>query len=91
MTCQSSIPKNLPTGERACTQNQSQFLTLQSLLCYSTPNTHPFISKKELAYLNKSVTTAEHKGAKDPVPWKALLRSAPVWALVCAAVSYDAR
>ncbi|XP_063380753.1 putative inorganic phosphate cotransporter [Cydia fagiglandana] len=62
---------------------------LWSLFCYSTPNTHPFISKKELSYLNANVTTADHKAAKDPVPWKAILRSWPVWALVCAAVGHD--
>ncbi|XP_026752401.2 putative inorganic phosphate cotransporter [Galleria mellonella] len=62
---------------------------LWSLLCYSTPNTHPYISKKELTYLNNNVTTAENQSAKDPVPWKSILRSAPVWALVCAAVGHD--
>ncbi|CAG9786231.1 unnamed protein product [Diatraea saccharalis] len=62
---------------------------LWSLLCYSTPNVHPYISKKELAYLNKNVTTAESTTKKDPVPWKAILRSAPAWALVCAAVGHD--
>ncbi|CAG9094167.1 hypothetical protein JYU34_012828 [Plutella xylostella] len=65
------------------------WFALWSLFCYSTPNTHPFISKKELHYLNTNVTTADNKGAKDPVPWKAILRSAPVWALVCAAVGHD--
>ncbi|CAG5031645.1 unnamed protein product [Parnassius apollo] len=59
---------------------------LWSLLCYSTPDSHPYISKKELNYLKKSVTTAENKAAKDPVPWKAILRSAPAWALVWAAL-----
>ncbi|XP_053607254.1 putative inorganic phosphate cotransporter [Plodia interpunctella] len=62
---------------------------LWSLLCYSTPNTHPFITKKELTYLNNNVTTAENQGAKDPVPWKGILLSAPVWALVFAAVGHD--
>ncbi|KAL0841150.1 hypothetical protein ABMA28_014896 [Loxostege sticticalis] len=65
------------------------WFTLWSLLCYSTPNTHPYISKKELAYLNNNVTTAENISTKDPVPWKAILRSAPVWALVWAAVGHD--
>ncbi|KAI5652006.1 major facilitator superfamily domain-containing protein [Phthorimaea operculella] len=65
------------------------WFVLWSLLCYSTPNTHPYISKKELAYLNKNVTTAETQTTKDPVPWKAILRSAPVWALVWAAVGHD--
>lgn len=63
------------------------FFSFQSLLCYSTPNTHPYISKKELNYLNANVTSSDNKGIKDPVPWRAILTSAPVWALVWAAVS----
>lgn len=63
------------------------YFLFQSLLCYSTPNTHPYISKKELNYLNANVTSSENTGIKDPVPWRAILTSAPVWALVWAAVS----
>ncbi|CAH4029407.1 unnamed protein product [Pieris brassicae] len=65
------------------------WFVLWSLLCYSTPNSHPYITKKELNYLNKNVTTAESSNAKDPVPWKAILRSVPAWALVWAAVGHD--
>lgn len=50
---------------------------------------HPFITQKELDYLKQNVTAAEAKENRDPVPWKAIIRSAPVWALVCAAVSID--
>ncbi|XP_059045350.1 putative inorganic phosphate cotransporter [Achroia grisella] len=62
---------------------------LWALLCYSTPNTHPYISKKELEYLNNNVTIAENHNAKDPVPWKGMLRSGPVWALIFAAIGHD--
>ncbi|XP_021183240.1 putative inorganic phosphate cotransporter [Helicoverpa armigera] len=65
------------------------WFVLWSLFCFSTPNSHPYISKKELTYLNNNVTTAESAHVKDPVPWKAILRSAPVWALVWAAVGHD--
>lgn len=65
------------------------WFALWSLFCYSTPNTHPYISKRELNYLNRSVTAAENKTKKDPVPWRGILRSAPVWALVFAAVGHD--
>ncbi|XP_026317593.1 putative inorganic phosphate cotransporter [Hyposmocoma kahamanoa] len=65
------------------------WFALWSLLCYSTPNTHPYISKKELNYLNANVTSADNQGIKDPVPWRAILTSAPVWALVWAAVGHD--
>ncbi|VVC98703.1 unnamed protein product [Leptidea sinapis] len=48
---------------------------LWTFLCYSEPNDHPFITKEELEYLNKTVTRAEITSKKDPVPWKAIFRS----------------
>ncbi|KAI5652007.1 major facilitator superfamily domain-containing protein [Phthorimaea operculella] len=58
-----------------------------ALLSYSTPSSHPFISEKELEYLNSEVKLNPKKNkANDPVPWKAILQSKPVWALVAAAV-----
>ncbi|KAL0841148.1 hypothetical protein ABMA28_014896 [Loxostege sticticalis] len=60
-----------------------------SILCYSTPNTHPYISDEELKYLNETVTSAENASIRDPVPWKAIVRSVPVWALLFAAVGHD--
>lgn len=59
----------------------------QSILCYSSPNTHLYISKKELDYLNQTVKIAKEQDVQDPIPWRALLRSGAVWALVAAAVS----
>ncbi|KAF9824532.1 hypothetical protein SFRURICE_003989, partial [Spodoptera frugiperda] len=44
-----------------------------SILCYSTPNTHPYISEEELKYLNETVTSADTKSVRDPVPWKAIV------------------
>lgn len=61
---------------------------LQVLLCYSTPNSHPFISDEEKEYLNKNVAASGLHKKLDPVPFKAILRSAPLWVLVMAAVSY---
>ncbi|XP_052740394.1 sialin-like [Bicyclus anynana] len=58
-----------------------------SILCFSEPNSHPYISKKELDYLNKSVEKAKSNTNNDPVPWKAILRSPPAWALLAANVS----
>ncbi|XP_045772308.1 putative inorganic phosphate cotransporter [Maniola jurtina] len=60
-----------------------------SVLCFSEPNSHPYISKKELDYLNKSVDKAKSNIKKDPVPWKAILRSPPAWALLAANVGHD--
>ncbi|XP_061713312.1 putative inorganic phosphate cotransporter [Cydia pomonella] len=67
------------------------WFALWTVLCYSTPNTHPYISDKEKKYLNENVasliSTAEHE--LDPVPWKALLRSVPLWALIIAGIGHD--
>ncbi|OWR51221.1 sodium-dependent phosphate transporter [Danaus plexippus plexippus] len=62
-----------------------------SLLCYSTPNTHPFISDKEKKFLNENVQALIHseKQILDPVPWKALLRSVPLWSLIIAGIGHD--
>lgn len=63
---------------------------LQTLLCFSTPNTHPFISDAEKKFLNQNVESlnSTNKRKLDPVPWKALLRSVPLWALTIAGVSF---
>nr|XP_026488454.1 putative inorganic phosphate cotransporter [Vanessa tameamea] len=62
---------------------------LWSFLCYSEPSTHPFISKKELDYLNETVTRAKNINKRDPVPWKAIIRSPPAWVLLVANVGHD--
>lgn len=59
----------------------------QALLSYSTPNEHPFISDSEREYLNTNVAASGLHKRLDPVPFKAILRSPPLWALVLAAVS----
>ncbi|KAJ0177134.1 hypothetical protein K1T71_007143 [Dendrolimus kikuchii] len=62
-----------------------------TFLCYSTPNTHPFISDEEKKFLNQNVESLVSSGTKklDPTPWKALLRSVPLWALIIAAIGHD--
>lgn len=62
---------------------------MQTILCYSTPNTHPFISDEEKKFLNQNVESLLSSGVKklNPTPWKALLRSVPLWALIIAGVS----
>ncbi|CAH0579081.1 unnamed protein product [Chrysodeixis includens] len=67
------------------------WFVLWSLLCYSTPNTHPFISDSEKKFLNQNVDALIHTYAKrlDPIPWKALLRSVPLWALIIAGIGHD--
>ncbi|CAK1596028.1 unnamed protein product [Parnassius mnemosyne] len=59
------------------------------LLCYSNPNSHPFISDEERNYLNKNVAASGLHKKLDPVPFRALIRSAPLWVLIMAAISHD--
>ncbi|KAM3964526.1 putative inorganic phosphate cotransporter [Aphomia sociella] len=67
------------------------WFVLWSLLCYSTPNTHPFISNSEKKFLNENVDSLKYTKAEkiDPIPWKALLRSVPLWALIVAGIGHD--
>ncbi|XP_012545589.1 putative inorganic phosphate cotransporter [Bombyx mori] len=62
-----------------------------TVLCYSTPNTHPYISDEEKKFLNQNVDALIHskKQALDPIPWKGLLRSVPLWALIIAGIGHD--
>jgi ACS family sodium-dependent inorganic phosphate cotransporter len=58
------------------------------LICYNNPYEHPFISERELKYLHERMN--EHTHAKPPpVPWRHMLTSAPVWALIAAQIGHD--
>lgn len=58
------------------------------VLCYNNPDEHPFISEHEKKFLHErmSATTMKKSG---PVPWRYVLSSVPVWALVAAQVGHD--
>ncbi|CAH2106479.1 unnamed protein product [Euphydryas editha] len=60
-----------------------------TVLCYSTPNSHPFISDAERNYLNVNVAASGLHKKLDPVPFKAIVRSPQLWVLVIAAVGHD--
>ncbi|XP_017798778.1 PREDICTED: putative inorganic phosphate cotransporter [Habropoda laboriosa] len=56
--------------------------------CYNNPDTHPFISEKERNFLRERMHAHTHK--KPPsVPWRHVLRSVPVWALIAAQIGHD--
>jgi len=58
------------------------------LICYSNPYEHPFISDREVKFLHERMN--EHTHTKPPpVPWRHMLRSAPLWALIAAQVGHD--
>lgn len=56
------------------------------LFCYSSPATHPCISKTERQYWEQAVGTAQ-SAARPPAPWGQILTSIPVWAVIVSAFS----
>lgn len=58
------------------------------IFCYDSPKDNPFISDKELAFLN--VRLAEHTHEqKAPVPWGQILRSKPLWASIIGLIGFN--
>lgn len=58
------------------------------LICYNNPYEHPFISEREVKFLHERMN--EHTHAKPPpVPWRHVLLSVPVWALIAAQIGHD--
>ncbi|XP_076292549.1 putative inorganic phosphate cotransporter isoform X2 [Lasioglossum baleicum] len=56
--------------------------------CYNDPNSHPFISEREKAFLKERMSAHTHE--KPPsVPWRHILTSVPVWALITAQIGHD--
>ncbi|KAL3272432.1 hypothetical protein HHI36_013913 [Cryptolaemus montrouzieri] len=60
---------------------------LWTLLCYSDPESHPFISTEEKDYLKKQMAGISKDNRK--IPWTAILTSVPIWALVAAQIGHD--
>ncbi|XP_071443262.1 putative inorganic phosphate cotransporter [Hetaerina americana] len=59
-----------------------------NLICFSDPQSHPWISDEELKYLEKEMST--NKSDKNqPTPWKHILTSVPLWGLVIGQVGHD--
>ncbi|XP_076241697.1 sialin [Calliopsis andreniformis] len=56
--------------------------------CYNTPDSHPFISEKEKNFLHEKMQAHTHK-EPPTAPWRHILTSVPVWALVIAQVGHD--
>lgn len=54
-------------------------------MVFSRPDSHPFITKEELDYLEKEVP----KRAKFKVPWKAIMKSGPNYALIAGQFGHD--
>ncbi|KAK4874858.1 hypothetical protein RN001_014218 [Aquatica leii] len=63
------------------------WFVIWTLLCYSDPDSHPFISDKEKEFLDKELASVSNEN-KD-IPWKAIWTSVPLWALVAAQIGHD--
>ncbi|XP_014220844.1 putative inorganic phosphate cotransporter isoform X1 [Trichogramma pretiosum] len=59
------------------------------LLCYNNPREHPYISEKEAKFLHDRMNEHTSQRAPGPVPWRAILTSAPLWALLVAQIGHD--
>ncbi|CAB0032985.1 unnamed protein product [Trichogramma brassicae] len=59
------------------------------LLCYNNPREHPYISEKEAKFLHDRMSEHTSQRAPGPVPWRAILTSAPLWALLVAQIGHD--
>uniref|UniRef100_A0A6P7G0X8 Inorganic phosphate cotransporter isoform X1 n=1 Tax=Diabrotica virgifera virgifera TaxID=50390 RepID=A0A6P7G0X8_DIAVI len=60
---------------------------LWQLLCYSEPESHPFISDDEKTYLKKELENVSEE--KGKIPWKDIFTSPPLLALVAAQIGHD--
>ncbi|XP_016838309.1 putative inorganic phosphate cotransporter [Nasonia vitripennis] len=56
--------------------------------CYNTPREHPFISDKEATFLHQELSAVAHVNP-PPVPWRHLLKSMPLWALISVQIGHD--
>lgn len=59
---------------------------VQTILCYSDPGSHPFISKEEREFLQVEIGQLKRNDDLPPTPWFKILTSVPMIALVFAQV-----
>ncbi|KAK9881230.1 hypothetical protein WA026_015344 [Henosepilachna vigintioctopunctata] len=57
------------------------------LICYSSPDVHPFISDDEKSFLKQEIDNVS--ATRPPIPWGAIATSLPVWALIFAQIGHD--
>ena len=62
---------------------------LWTLLCYNTPDDHPFISDTEKELLKNTLQARRPSKSAPSAPWGRILMSLPSWAYVLAMVGYD--
>lgn len=64
----------------------TQLIFFQTVICYSDPGSHPFISREEREYLESELGQLKRQNNLPPTPWIKILTSIPMIALVCAQV-----
>lgn len=62
---------------------------LQALICTNNPETHPFITEKERNYLQRELGELKRRTDLPPTPWRAILTSVPMVALIFAQVGHN--
>lgn len=64
------------------------WFVLWAFLAFDSPNTHPRISERERLYINTSLKNELSSSARY-TPWRAIVTSRPLWAIVVAHFSYN--
>ncbi|CAB0014262.1 unnamed protein product [Nesidiocoris tenuis] len=60
------------------------------LMTYPKPGDHPYLSDKEKAALEELMDNeAAHKNSNMKTPWREILTSLPVWAIIIAMIGHD--
>ena len=65
------------------------WFVLFTMLCYSSPGQHPFIKDEEKQYLEEELGKLKRDKSLPAIPWKHILTSVPLWALICAQIGHD--
>lgn len=58
-------------------------------MCFSDPNSHPYISDKEKEYLLKHMGRLGRDHNLPPFPWVPVFKSKEMWVLILAQVAHD--
>uniref|UniRef100_A0A665TKK1 Sialin n=1 Tax=Echeneis naucrates TaxID=173247 RepID=A0A665TKK1_ECHNA len=61
---------------------------LWTFMVYDSPNTHPWISERERVFITTSLKN-ELCTSGNNIPWRAIVTSRPLWAIVVAHFSYN--
>ena len=57
-------------------------------MCHKDPASHPYITEKEKTYLKQELGELHRDNSLPPVPWKLVVTSVPVIALIIAQIGH---